>query len=119
MRNHGLIKTMNAEEAIGANLLVKAGAAPGGAGVADAATDAVLGASTVIDAASGERCDVVLSGIAEVKAGGTITYGDRVTAATGGLAVTTTTAGNRVVGIAMGDAVSGDIFPVLIVPGTV
>lgn len=119
MRNHTLIKTLTADEAIAANLLVKAGAASGGAAVADAAADKIIGASTVIDAAAGERVDVVVDGIVEVKAGGTISMGDLITAAANGVGIVTVTAGNRVAGIAMGDAVSGDIFPLLLKQGSV
>ena len=123
MRNDGLIKTFIADEAIAANLIVKIGSAAGYAGVADAATDKVLGVADSIGAdAAGDNVDVVLSGIAWVKAGDTITLGDWLTAESGGRAVPAApaaTATANVIGRALAGAADGDLIPVLLGLATV
>lgn len=47
---------------------------------ATAATDKIIGVSSAVDAASGGRCDVILSGPAEVLLGDTVTRGNPVVA---------------------------------------
>lgn len=58
-----------------------------------------------------------MSGTTKVKAGGTVTVGDRVTTNGSGQAITTTTAGNSLLGIALESAVSGDVFEVQLTIG--
>jgi hypothetical protein len=98
--------------------LVRLGTADGQVVEATAATDVILGVSVQPGtAADGQRCDVALAGVAEVVAGGTISRGAWVTATTGGAAVAAAPAAgtnNNVLGIALTDAVSGDIIPVLL-----
>ncbi|HSF94787.1 MAG TPA: capsid cement protein, partial [Thermohalobaculum sp.] len=70
-------------------------------------------------AASGDRVDVQMSGIAEVDCAGTITRGALVTSNATGQAVAAAPAAgtnNGVIGIAMASYVSGDVGEVLIVP---
>lgn len=62
---------------------------------------------------------MVFSGIAEVEYGGNVTRGDLLTSDANGKAIATTTAGNRIIGIAMASGVSGDIGLALINPGSV
>lgn len=117
MRSEGLTKTFIADEAIAANLIVKIGSAAGYVGVADAASDLVLGVADSLGAASGDPCDVILGGIATVKAGDTITLGDWLTAESGGKAVPAApaaTATANVIGRALAAAADGDLIPVLL-----
>jgi hypothetical protein len=112
--NIGLTKSYAAEGAIAANLIVKPGANDWGALVAGGATDKAIGITTEVAAASGERVDVVHSGIADLKLGGTVTRGDLLTSDASGQGVTAApSAGvnNRVIAIALISGVSGDIIP--------
>lgn len=122
MANPILIKNYVAGAAVAARRIVKFDAADGKVIQAAAATDAVVGVAEQVAAASGERVDVIHSGIAEVEFGGTVTRGALVTADADGKAVAAAPAAganNRVVGIALVSAASGDIAPVLIVPGQI
>lgn len=80
---------------------------------AAAATDALIGVTNAVAAATGERADVVQSGIADVICGGVVTRGGLLTSDASGHAVTAS-ANDRVVGIALVSGVSGDIIPCLI-----
>lgn len=122
MRNPGLQKSYSAEGAIGAYRIVKFGAADGGVLQAAAATDKLIG---VIDripaAASGDRVDVIRSGIAEVEYGGTVAAGDLLTADASGRAIVATAAAGsnvRVIGVAEVAGVVSDIGSMLIDPGS-
>lgn len=89
--------------------------------IADAATYSPIGVSLVpsvdtVDASEGDRCDVIVSGIAKVKAGGAVTRGSQVMATTDGKVVNATT-GKYTVGIALQTGVDGDIVAVLVNPG--
>lgn len=121
MANNGLTKSYNAEGAISANRIVKVGAADGGVlqAAAAAVTEFMIGISTEVDAATGERCDVVHEGIADLKLGGTVARGGPVTSDATGQGVAPAPAGganNRVIGFALQSGVTGDIIPVLIAP---
>jgi hypothetical protein len=68
---------------------------------------------------SGDRLEVVLIGVAEVKAGGSITRGDLVTSDASGQAIAAAPAegiNKQVIGKALASAVSGDVFPILLAP---
>ena len=84
--------------------------------VATANTSLPVGIAETAAAAAGDRVEVCLAGIAEVKAAGAITRGDYVVATTGGEAVagTASTAKQQAVGIAMVGVADDDIFPCLI-----
>jgi Uncharacterized conserved protein (DUF2190) len=90
---------------------------------ADSATDLSVGVTRELGAdALGDRVDVWHDGIALVEAGGNVAIGAQVTSDAVGRAVTAAPAAganNRVIGIALQSAVSGDIFDVLIVPTTI
>ena len=115
--NRGLMKSYVTSADVAKRLIVKL-TADGTVAKATAATDSIFGvADSSFDTLSGERLDVVLDGIAECVAGGNITRGALVTADSSGYAVAAApSAGvnNRVLGIAMKTAVSGDIVDVLI-----
>lgn len=123
MANRELVKTYAAEAAIGACLIVKPGAADYGVVLSAAATDKHFGVTLPnVAAASGETCDVIHGGIADLKLGGTVTRGDLLTSDASGQGVAAAPAAgsnNRVIGIALVSGVSGDIVPVLIFPSSV
>jgi hypothetical protein len=100
--------------------IVKVGAADFAALQASAVSDKLLGVSTEIDAAAGERIDVVHKGTADLKLGGTVARGDFLTTDASGQGVTAAPAGgvnNQIIGRALLSGVNGDIIPVLVAPG--
>src|SRR2546430_530118 len=110
----------NAEGALNAYSIAKAGAS-GGVLQAAAATDKILGVTTEIASATNDRCDVQVDGVVLVKSGGTIAQGDFLTSDASGNAVTAAPGAgtnNRLVGIAVEAAVSGDIFRVKLQPSS-
>lgn len=121
MANNGLTKNYLAEGAISANRLVKVGAADYGVLQAAAVGDKIIGITTEIDAASGERVDVVHEGIADLKLGGTVARGDLLTSDATGQGVVAAPAGgtnNRIGAMALISGVIGDIIPVKVMQGT-
>lgn len=114
-----LAKSYNAGGAINANSIVKAGANDYDVLQADGPTAAakLIGITTDIAAASAERVDVVVAGIADLKLGGTVARGDPITSDASGNGVSAAPGAgvnNRIVGIALISGVSGDLIPVLI-----
>lgn len=86
------------------------GASEGRAVQASSATDRLLGIANSLGAgAAGERTDIIRVGLVEVEYGGTVAVGDLLTADANGRAIATTTAGNRIIGIADAPGVAGDI----------
>lgn len=122
MSNPTLIKNYVAEAAITARRIVKTGATDYAVLMAAAATDAIIGVADELGQATvNGRVDIVQAGIADVEFGGTVARGALVTADATGKAVAAAPAAganNRVLGIALVSAVSGDIAPVLINLGT-
>lgn len=117
-----LAKAYTAGGAINANSIVKYGAGDYAVLQSAAATDKSIGVATEVTTVSGDRIDVVLIGIADVKLGGTVTRGDRITSDASGNGVTAAPAAgtnNFVVGIAITSGVSGDIIPVFVKAQTV
>lgn len=117
-------KSFNAGGAIVANSIVKAGANDYDVLQADGSTSAakLLGVTTEVASASGERVDVALCGVVDVKLGGTVARGDFVTSDSAGLGVSAAPsagANARTVGIAQISGVSGDVIPVYLVQGMV
>jgi len=108
-----LVKAFNAGGAIAANTIVKFGADDNTIVAGAAAADLVIGVSTFVPAATGERCDAILSGEADILFGGTVSRGSLVTTDASGRAVAAV-ATNRVIGIAMVSAVVGDIGKIVI-----
>lgn len=78
-----------------------------------ATTDALIG---VVQgkAARDATANVMILGVSLVKAGGAITRGDTLTSDDSGKAISTTTAKNYLVGIALASGVEGDVIPVLL-----
>jgi hypothetical protein len=120
-QNPGLVKTYDAGAAIAPFTIVKL-SADGTVINGAAATDALIGVNNEIDVASGERADVIHTGIAQVKLAGTVARGGFVTSdATGKGVAAAPAAGsnNGVVGRALRSGVSGDIIPVLLFIGQI
>jgi len=117
MANDILTKAFKAGGTITAKRIVKPGAADDTVVAAAAATDFLLGVAQD-SAVSGGRLDVQVMGVAFIKAGGTVTRGNEVTSDASGQGVAAAPGAgvnNRVIGIALDSAVSGDEFKVLIV----
>lgn len=120
MSNNLLARAMVAGAAIAANRIVKFDAIDGQVLQAAAAADLSVGVveGPTVGVASGERCDVVLSGVAEVTLGGTVARGALVTSDATGRAVTAAST-NRAIGMAMVSGVIGDVVEVRIAPSVV
>lgn len=118
VHTQGLVKKFTASGAIAAYSIVKFGTSDGVVIQAAAAGDNLVGVTTRVAVQANDSCDVVLSGIASVKAAGTIARGAKVTTNAAGLAVAAA-AGNNAIGIAHASAAAGDIIPVQIQPGII
>lgn len=88
-----------------------------------AASDSLIGVVSEVAPASGERCEVILSGVAFVEAGAAVTVGSLITSdATGrGIAAAPASGVNaRHVGVALeAAAAAGDVIRVLLSQGSV
>ncbi len=121
MSNPTLLKSFTAGAAITAFRLVKLSAAETVVPAA-AAADASIGVANEVAAASGERQDVVMAGIAFVEAGAAVALGALVMSDASGRGITAAAAAGsnvRVIGTAI-DAASaaGDVIRVLVSPGS-
>jgi len=84
--------------------------------------DALLGVSGLVAGDVGKRVDIIMSDLAEVEYGGTVTRGDWLTTDANGKAVTAAPAAgtnNNVIGRATCSGVLGDIGCCLLVPGRI
>ncbi|MEK6798023.1 MAG: capsid cement protein [Planctomycetota bacterium] len=108
-----LSKSFTAGGAITKNAIVMFGADDNTVVVATAATDKLLGVALAA-AASGERVEVQLQGVAEVALGGTVARGADVPSGAAGVggALAAAIPIKSSVGRAMASGVSGDIIPV-------
>lgn len=119
MRIEGLITNFNAGAEVKPYRIVKFGSSNKTAVQATGATDASIGLSDQMGAASaGDPLDVIRSGIGEVEFGGNVTRGDWLTSDADGKAVSTTTDGAQVIGRAEVSGVNGDIGSAHLAPGT-
>ena len=114
-KTEGMNKKFTAGGTVTLGAIVKLGSDDDSVIVAAAATDLLIGVA-LNAAASGEDVIVAMSGIADVKAGGTITRGAVVTAGAAGVGVAGA-ATNRLIGFATKAAASGDLVPVMISVG--
>jgi hypothetical protein len=111
-----LVKSYVAGGAVTPNRCVKFSAS-GTVVLSAAAADLTVGITKPqITGATGDRMDVVHSGIADAVCGGTVTRGTDVTSDAAGAIVNAVT-DNRAVGVALESGVAGDIVPVLVQPG--
>lgn len=118
MAHNPMRRNYLAAAAIAAFRIVKPGANDGEVVQGAAATDALMGVNDSIAPASGERVDIVKSGIADVEYGGNVTRGGPLTSDSVGRAVAATVPGSRIIGFAEVSGVLGDIGQVLVAPGT-
>jgi Uncharacterized conserved protein (DUF2190) len=114
------VLTFKADAAIPMGCVVKAGSDNAHVAKSVLATNKNIGiaqnAATILD----DKVEVALTGGgAKGLAGGTIAFGDLLTSDANGALVATTTAGDRIVGIAMDAAVAGDLFSVEVSVGSV
>jgi hypothetical protein len=116
-----LIKTKNQQTAVSPNLFVKFGNSDANIVQAAGATASIIGvANSLASATVDDLVDICLSGIAEVKCGGSITRGNYVTSDANGKAVAANLVAGTTVyhgGIALENASDGDIIPILVFPG--
>lgn len=113
--------TFTTAGAVAANRIVKYHSVANQVVVATAATEKFAGITEHAATAADQELGVLnrAGDTAKVLAAGNISYGDYVTATTGGAAVATTTAAAFYVGIARQSAVSGDLFEVQIQLGQI
>ena len=117
MRNDGLTKSFYAEGTLEGRKLVTFGAGKLTVKQATAASDALIGVTTQIGSETNGRVDVIFAGITEANAGGTIAKGDVLTSDASANVVKASQAADRVIGIALEDAVAGDYVSILIAQG--
>jgi len=87
--------------------------------VEDSATPAWVLLEGVDGSSTEGESTIAIAGIVKVKASGSITAGDKITASTAGVAIVTTTDKQNYDGIAMENAASGDLFAMSIEHGMV
>lgn len=101
---------------IAKNTIVMFGADDDTVVVGTAQTDVVIGVA-LHAATVGQRVDVQLKGVSEVKLGGTVARGDAIASGAAGvgvLLVVTTASIRTAIGRAMASGVSGDVVPVIL-----
>jgi len=112
-----LTKSLTATAAVTRRRLVTYGAADGTGVQASGTAAAIVGVSSEIDTAIGERISVHMIGnIADVEYGGNVSRGDPLTSDANGRAIVATAAGQRCVGFAEVSGVLGDIGSVPVAP---
>jgi hypothetical protein len=115
-------KNFDADGAITAFSIVAPSATAGKVALGAAATDKLLGITTIVPAKDGEPVDVVLGDIAPLKLAGPVDPGDFVTSDNAGLGVVAApVAGTscRTIGMALEGGVAGDIIDVRVQPGSI
>ncbi len=116
------VRSFVAEAAISANRVVTFGATDDNVLTAVAVTSTLIGIVEGVSPVLGERVDVVMTGIADLQIGGSVTRGAYITVDAKGRGVAAAPAAgvnNNVIGVALQSGVSGDIIPVLISPGRI
>lgn len=113
-------KSLAAQSAVAAFLILKPGTADMTAVPAAAATDLLLGTADSLDKATGEMVDLDLRPIAEVRLGGAISRGQPITSNAAGKGVVAAPgAGSnvRIIGFAAKNGVAEDVIPYFRAPG--
>jgi hypothetical protein len=121
MNRPTIIKTFTASADIPRYRLVTS-AADGHISLASGAGDALIGVNGELDADSGERADINLTGAATVEYGAGVSAGDLLTADSDGKAVQASPASGetaRVIGMALQDGEAGDYGSALLSQGAV
>ena len=120
MSNELLLKSYVAAGTIAKHRIVSFGASDGTVVASSAATSLHIGVNAELDVVTGERVDVVRSGLPLVEYGGAVTRGQPLTSDAQGRAVAAAPAAGanvRIVGFAEVNAVAGDIDRMLLAPG--
>lgn len=117
-----LIKSYLGAADIAAYLIVKAAAASVDTTVraAAAATDALIGVAGSMGGESGKPVDVTILGPAEVRLGGTVSFGDPLTSDGNGKAIKAVGAAATtkfIVAYALAPGVADDVIPIRVAPG--
>lgn len=115
-----LIKSFRANAIVTGLRLVAASTTDKEVVTASDPTDLIIGVADTFDTDAGEMADTILSGVAPVKAGGDIDFGDPFTADADGKAVKAVPVAGSVVryaGFALQDAALDDEFSAVIAPG--
>lgn len=109
-------KSFTAQAAVARFLILKHGTADGTVVPAAAATDLLIGTADGLDKAIGEKVDMDVRPVAEVKLGGAVTRGQPLTANAAGKAVAAAPgagANVRIIGYALYSGADGDVIPYL------
>lgn len=113
-------KSLAAQSAVAAFLILKPGTADMTVVPAAAATDLLIGTADSLDKAAGEMVDLDLRPIAEVKLGGSVTRGQPITSNAAGKGVAAAPAAGsnvRIIGFAAKSGVADDVIPYFRAPG--
>lgn len=111
------IKNYESEGAIGAYRFAKPGTADTKVAETSAATDLIIGITTELDVIDGEPVDVVHDGVHQLKLGGNVTRGQKLTSDADGKGIAAAPANdtNMSVGaVALASGVADDVIPVII-----
>ena len=115
-------RSLLAQAAIAAFLIVKHGTADNTAALATASTDAMIGTSDALGKDAGEMVDYPTAGTGEVRLGGAVTRGQPITAdaASKGVAAAPAAGVNaRIIGYALQSGVLDDVIDYQIAPGQI
>jgi len=119
----GLEKSVKCTAAIATQFLIaKFGADDDTLSQATASTEDLVGVFQHTTAAAGDEVRVMLSGISNVKLGGTVTRGNPITSDANGKGVAAAPGAGvnaNVIGRALASGVDGDIIPVFLAPGRI
>lgn len=118
--NPRLTKSRRAAADIAAGFLILKYATPavdGTVAVATGPTDALAGVADSLAVTQGQMQDVHVLGFTEVRLGGTVAAGDRLTSDANGKAVKVAAATDHSIGFAQAPGVADDIIPITAVPG--
>lgn len=80
--------------------------------------ETLMGVAQESVTSAGGTISVCVQGSSKFIAGGTIHIGDSLTAGAAGVAIATSTGGQRIVGFSLREAVIGDIFDGVVQPGS-
>lgn len=113
-------RSVLAQVAIAAYLIIKHGTADNTATLATAATDKLIGTNEALGKDAGEMVDCPTAGTGEVRLGGNVTRGDPITADAASKGVTAAPAAGanvRIIGFALQSGVLDDVIDYQIFPG--
>lgn len=115
-------RSVLAQAAIGAFLVIKHGTVDNSAALATTSADALIGTSDALGKDLGELVDFPTSGSGEVALGAAVTRGDPLTADATSRAVTAAPGvgvNARIIGFALQSGVAGDVIDYLVAPGRI